>query len=61
MEGSRPPPGQRLVLAIGPEGGWVPFERELLAAHGFSPLALGLRTLRTETVVPFVLGWASVR
>lgn len=61
MEGSRPPPGQRLVLAIGPEGGWVPFERELLAAHGFTPLALGLRTLRTETVVPFALGWASVR
>jgi RsmE family RNA methyltransferase len=61
MEGNRPPPGKRLVLAIGPEGGWVPFERELLAAHGFTPLALGPRTLRTETVVPFALGWASVR
>lgn len=60
-EAARPPRGEKRVLAIGPEGGWVPFERELLAAHGFTPLALGPRTLRTETVVPFVLGWASVR
>jgi len=61
MEGSRPSSGERLVLAIGPEGGWVPFERELLAAHGFTPLGLGPRTLRTETVVPFALGWAAAR
>jgi len=60
-DGLRPPGGERLVLAIGPEGGWVPFERELLAVHGFTPLGLGTRTLRTETVVPFALGWAAVR
>lgn len=50
-------PGRlRSVIAIGPEGGWVPFELELLAAHGFVPFSLGERTLRVETVVPFVLG-----
>jgi len=54
----RPSPDGRLALAIGPEGGWVPFERALLEAHGFRPLAFGVRTLRTETVVPFALGWA---
>ena len=54
----RPSPDRRLALAIGPEGGWVPFERALLEARGFRPLAFGVRTLRTETVVPFALGWA---
>jgi RsmE family RNA methyltransferase len=55
------PPGGRITLAVGPEGGWVPFERELLAARGFQPLSLGIRSLRTETVVPFALGWATAR
>lgn len=47
-----PAPGQwapRVLLAIGPEGGWVPFERALLRANGFTPFALGSRTLRTDT------------
>ena len=46
----------RVVLAIGPEGGWVPFELELLAARGFEGFSLGPRVLRTETMVPYVLG-----
>jgi len=54
----RPAPDGRLALAIGPEGGWVPFERTLLESRGFRPLGFGPRTLRTETVVPFALGWA---
>jgi RsmE family RNA methyltransferase len=49
--------GQRVVLAIGPEGGWVPFEIELLLARGFVPLSFGPRTLRVEAVLPFALGW----
>ena len=57
----RPAPQGRLALAIGPEGGWVPFERTLLESRGFRPLGFGARTLRTETVVPFALGWASGR
>jgi RsmE family RNA methyltransferase len=49
-------PAQRVLLAIGPEGGWVPFEVELLSAHGFVPVTLGPRTLRVETVVPYLFG-----
>ncbi|RKG89417.1 RsmE family RNA methyltransferase, partial [Corallococcus terminator] len=47
---------RRVVLAIGPDGGWVPFEAELLEAHGFQPFSLGPRILRVETAVPVLLG-----
>lgn len=56
-EGQDVAPGQRVVLAIGPEGGWVPFERELLLARGFLPLSFGPRTLKVEAVLPYALGW----
>jgi RsmE family RNA methyltransferase len=46
----------RVVLAIGPDGGWVPFEADLLEAHGFHPFTLGPRILRVETAVPVLLG-----
>ncbi|MFL5349514.1 MAG: 16S rRNA (uracil(1498)-N(3))-methyltransferase [Hyalangium sp.] len=46
----------RVVLAIGPDGGWVSFEAELLEAHGFHPFTLGPRILRVETAVPVLLG-----
>lgn len=49
------PADRRLVVAIGPDGGWVPFEIDLLAQHGFVPLSLGPRILRGETAVPAVL------
>ncbi|MCD7097398.1 16S rRNA (uracil(1498)-N(3))-methyltransferase [Stenotrophomonas sp. MMGLT7] len=38
-----------VVVAIGPEGGWSPRDRDTLAAAGFSGLQLGPRVLRTET------------
>jgi len=38
-----------VVLAIGPEGGWAPRDREQLRAAGFEGLRLGPRILRTET------------
>jgi len=39
----------RVLLAIGPEGGWTDFECDLLAAHGFERVGMGPRTLRTDT------------
>jgi RsmE family RNA methyltransferase len=44
------------VVAIGPEGGWVPFEIELLRANRFEAFTLGPRILRVEVAVPYVLG-----
>ncbi len=45
----------RVHLAIGPDGGWVPFELERLAAAGFRPVSLGPRVLRTDTAVTWAL------
>lgn len=42
-------PGARVLLAVGPEGGWNHFELDLLAAHGFAKVGMGSRTLRTDT------------
>jgi RsmE family RNA methyltransferase len=39
----------RILLAIGPEGGWNAFELALLRAHGFVEAGMGSRTLRTDT------------
>ncbi|HET8819284.1 MAG TPA: 16S rRNA (uracil(1498)-N(3))-methyltransferase [Xanthomonadaceae bacterium] len=38
-----------VVLAVGPEGGWSPRDREQLRSAGFAGLRLGPRILRTET------------
>jgi len=40
---------ERVVLAIGPEGGWTSYELELLKAHGFEVFGMGNRILRTDT------------
>ena len=56
-----PDAGGRTVLAIGPEGGWVPFEIELLRAHGFAPFSLGPRTLRVEVAIPHAMGRIAAR
>ena len=39
----------RVLLAIGPEGGWNEFELRLLETRGFTPVGLGPRTLRVDT------------
>ena len=39
----------RLLLAIGPEGGWTDDEVALLESHGFTRYSLGSRILRTDT------------
>lgn len=40
---------ERILLAVGPEGGWNEFELRLLAAHGFQSVGMGPRTLRSDT------------
>lgn len=42
------PTGPRVLLAIGPEGGWDPYELQLLKEHGFTCFSLGRLTLRTD-------------
>ena len=44
-----------VTLAIGPEGGWIPYEVELLAKAGLQPVQLGERILRVETAVAALL------
>src|SRR5439155_24226055 len=39
----------RVLVAIGPEGGWNAFELALLQTHGFRPVGLGPRALRVDT------------
>lgn len=46
---------QPVTLAIGPEGGWIPYEVELLRASGLNPVQLGDRILRVETAVTALL------
>lgn len=45
-----------VTLAIGPEGGWIPYELEKLAEAGLQPVQLGDRILRVETAVTALIG-----
>lgn len=40
-----------VTLAIGPEGGWIPYEIDLLGNAGLAPVQMGERILRVETAV----------
>ena len=42
-------PESRVLIAIGPEGGWNRFELDLLGQHGFVGVSMGPRTLRVDT------------
>jgi RsmE family RNA methyltransferase len=46
---------QPVTLAIGPEGGWIPYEVDLLHKAGLQPVQLGERILRVETAVAALL------
>ncbi|MCK5680042.1 16S rRNA (uracil(1498)-N(3))-methyltransferase [bacterium] len=43
------------LIAIGPEGGFIPFEVEMLMTAGLKPISLGPRILRVEQAVPAAL------
>ena len=43
-------------IVIGPEGGFIPYEVDLLIKNGCQAVSLGNRIIRTETVIPYVLG-----
>lgn len=45
------------VVAIGPEGDFTPEEHSSLSAHGFLPVSLGERTLRSELAVVTALSY----
>ena len=49
------PLDQPVTLAIGPEGGWIPYEVDKLREAGLQPVQLGERILRVETAVTALL------
>ncbi|HEU4733572.1 MAG TPA: RsmE family RNA methyltransferase [Kofleriaceae bacterium] len=50
------PGSSPVVLAIGPEGGWIAREVDTFVARGFTPVSLGAPILRVETAVAAALG-----
>ncbi len=44
------------ILAIGPEGGFIPYEIECLKKNGFTPVTIGPRILRVEIAIPAFAG-----
>jgi len=49
------PANKRILLAIGPEGGWVDFEIARFRDQGLTPFTMGPRILRMDTAVPALL------
>lgn len=45
-----------VILAIGPEGGWIQRELETFVARGFAPVSLGAPILRVESAISAALG-----
>jgi RsmE family RNA methyltransferase len=49
----------RVLLAVGPEGGWSDYEVTLLQAHRFQALRIGSRILRSDTACISAVALAS--
>ncbi len=50
---------ERVVLAVGPEGGWTPYEVAMLMDRGFEVFGAGERILRTDTATIALLALLS--
>jgi 16S rRNA (uracil1498-N3)-methyltransferase len=64
--GTMQPPGDSILLLVGPEGGISAEETTLAVAAGFKPVRLGPRILRTETAALAMLAglqslWGDLR
>jgi len=44
------------TVVVGPEGGFIPYEIDLLIKNGCQAVSLGNRILRTETSISYILG-----
>ncbi|WP_066495679.1 16S rRNA (uracil(1498)-N(3))-methyltransferase [Abyssisolibacter fermentans] len=44
------------TIAIGPEGGFIEYEIDMLKKHGFTVVGFGNRILKVETAVPYIYG-----
>jgi 16S rRNA (uracil1498-N3)-methyltransferase len=47
---------ESFCLAVGPEGGWIEYEVELLARHGFVAISAGNSPLRVESALSYLTG-----
>ncbi len=52
--------GDRPVLAIGPEGGWIDYEVEQFTGRGFRKFSMGSRILHVDTAVVALLAQLQV-
>ncbi|HSG02917.1 MAG TPA: 16S rRNA (uracil(1498)-N(3))-methyltransferase [Marinobacterium sp.] len=48
------PSSEPTLVAVGPEGGFIPYEVALMQTQGLTPFHLGERILRVETAVPVI-------
>lgn len=54
-------PGKKIAVLIGPEGGFDRMEYKFACDHGFNPISLGKRILRTETAAVCALSLVMIR
>jgi len=59
VDGLRKTQSRRILLAVGPEGGWSDYELELLQSHRFEALRIGSRILRSDTACISAVAMAS--
>jgi 16S rRNA (uracil1498-N3)-methyltransferase len=52
---------ERVLLAVGPEGGWIDYEIDKFAECGFTAFSMGERILKVDTAVVALHGRLSER